>query len=105
MLSTSAFSFDRIFFVLARNKDNHKNTDEFEIRPNQTTDCGVSCPRAPEKLMFNVGNTLAPSFLIGYSSFLQVTRTTIISRMCTKFGQIGPRTAELAALEHLEKST
>ena len=51
-----------------------------------------------------VVTTLAPSFLIRSSSFLQVTRTTITSRTTLKFGQIGPRTAELAALEHLEKS-
>ena len=43
-------------------------------------------------------NTLAPSFLTGSSSYLQVTRTSIISRTSLKFGQIGPRTAELAAL-------
>ena len=49
-------------------------------------------------------NTLAPSFLIGSSSYLQVKRTYIKSRMSSKFGQIGPRTAELAALERLEKS-
>ena len=49
-------------------------------------------------------STLAPSFLIGSSSYFQVTRTSIISRTSSKFGQIGPRTAELAALEHLEKS-
>ena len=54
--------------------------------------------------MSNVDNTQAPSFLMGYSTFLQLTRTTIISRMSSKFGQIGPRTAELAALERLEKS-
>ena len=48
--------------------------------------------------------TLAPSFLIGSSSYLQVTRTSITSRTSSKFGQIGPRTAELAALERLEKS-
>ena len=48
--------------------------------------------------------TLAPSLLIGYSSYLQVTRTSITSRTSSKFGQIGPRTAELAALERLEKS-
>ena len=48
--------------------------------------------------------TLAPSFFIGSSSFLQVTRTTITSRMCTKFGQIRSRTAELHALDRLEKS-
>ena len=50
--------------------------------------------------------TLVPSFLIGSSSFLQVRRTTIItSRASSKFGQIGLRTQELAALERLEKKT
>ena len=49
-------------------------------------------------------STLASSFLIGSSSYLQVMRTSIISRTSSKFGQIGPRTAELAALEGLEKS-
>ena len=49
-------------------------------------------------------NILAPLFLIGSSSYLQVTRTSITSRTSSKFGQIGPRTAELAALERLEKS-
>ena len=48
--------------------------------------------------------TLAPSFLIGTSSFLQVTRTIIISRLGSKFGKVGPGTYELAALERLEKS-
>ena len=47
-------------------------------------------------------STLAPSFLIGSSSHLQVTRTFIISRTSSKFDQIGPRTVELAALERLE---
>ena len=51
----------------------------------------------------NVVTTLAPSFFIGSSSYLQVTRTSITSRTSSKFGQIGPRTAELAALERLEK--
>ena len=35
---------------------------------------------------------------------LQVTRTYITSQTSSKFGKIGPRTAELAALERLEKS-
>ena len=48
--------------------------------------------------------TQAPSFLIGSSSFLQVTRTTIISRLGSNFDQIRPWIVELAALEHLEKS-
>ena len=54
--------------------------------------------------MYNVVNTLAPTFSIGYSSFLQVTRTTIKSRTSSKFGQIGLMPAELAALGRLEKS-
>ena len=49
-------------------------------------------------------SSLAPSFLIGSSSYMQVTRTTIISRTSSNLGQILPRTAELAALERLEKS-
>ena len=47
--------------------------------------------------------TLAPSFLIGFTSFLQVTTTLTKSRMNSKFDQI--RTLELphlAALERLE---
>ena len=48
--------------------------------------------------------TLAPSFLIGSSLFLQVRRTIIISRMGSKFSKIRLGTYELAALEHMEKS-
>ena len=48
--------------------------------------------------------TLAPSFLIRSSLFMQVTITTIKSWICSKFGRIGPGTFELAALERLEKS-
>ena len=47
--------------------------------------------------------TLAPSFLICSSLFLQVIRTTIKSRMGLKFGRIPPGTYELDALERLEK--
>ena len=36
--------FDRILFILAGNDDIHKSLDEFEIRPDPTTDYGVSCP-------------------------------------------------------------
>ena len=50
--------------------------------------------------------TLAPSFLIEKSSsYLQVTMTTINSRQSLNLGQIRQPTAELAALENLEKST
>ena len=48
--------------------------------------------------------TLAPSFLICSSLFLQVRMTAKKSRMGLKFGRIRPGTYELAALERLEKS-
>ena len=48
--------------------------------------------------------TLALSFLIRSSLFLQVTRTSITSQTSSKFGQIEKGTVELAALERLEKS-
>ena len=57
-----------------------------------------------KKLMNNVVTTLAPSFLIGSSSFLQATSKLIISRMGSKFSRIRPGTYELPALERLEKS-
>ena len=81
----------------------HESLDEFQFRLDNTTDSRVICPWASEKSMYNVVNTLAPSFLIGSSLFLQVRRTTIISRTSSNFSQIRPRTAELAALEHLKK--
>ena len=54
--------------------------------------------------MNNVVTTLAPSFLIGSSSFLQATKKTIIAWMGLKFSRIRPGTYELPALAHLEKS-
>ena len=48
--------------------------------------------------------TLAPSILIGSSLFFQVSRTTIKSVQSSNLGRIGPRAAELAALERLEKN-
>ena len=51
----------------------------------------------------NLVSTLGSPFLIESSSFLQVTSTTIISPTGLKFSEIQPGTAELAALEHLEK--
>ena len=54
--------------------------------------------------MNNVVTTLAPSFLIGSSSFLQATSIPIISRMGSKFSRIRPGTYGLPVLERLEKS-
>ena len=82
----------------------HESLDEFKFRSDTDTNTRVICPCASEKLLYNVVSTLAPSFLIRSSLYLQVTRTSITSRTSSKFGKIEPRTAELAALERLEKS-
>ena len=42
--------FYLIFFILACNNDMHESLEEFEIRPDLTTDCGVSCPLGSEKI-------------------------------------------------------
>ena len=52
--------------------------------------------------MYNVVNTLAPSFLIRSFLFLQVRTTTIMSRKSSNFSLIRPRIAEITALERLE---
>ena len=81
----------------------HESLDEFQIRPDTTTDSRVFCSWASEKAMYNVVNTLAPLLLMGSSLFLQVRRTTIIYRTSSNFSQIRPRTAELSALDRIEK--
>ena len=82
----------------------HESLDEFQFGLDTTTDSRVICHWASEKSMYTVVNTLAPSFLIKYSLFLQLRRKTIISRTSSNFGQIRPRTAEIAALDRIEKS-
>ena len=53
------------------------------------------------ELMDIVVTTLAPSFFIGSSLFLQVKRSFIKASMGSKFGQIRPWPLWLAALERL----
>ena len=43
-------AIDPIFFKLAGNEDMHNILDEFEFRPDRTTDYRVSCPWASEKI-------------------------------------------------------
>ena len=40
----SRLFFYPILFILAGYDDMHERSEEFEIRPDPTTDCGVSCP-------------------------------------------------------------
>ena len=49
-------------------------------------------------------STLAPSFVIGTSSFLQVTSTIIKAWMSLNFGQVPSLTTVLAVIERLKKS-
>ena len=41
--------FHLILLILAGNDDMHESSEEFELRCDSTTDCGVSCPLASEK--------------------------------------------------------
>ena len=57
----------------------HEILDEFKFRPYTTTNSRVINPCVSEKLMYNVVNTLAPTFSIESSSFYQVTRLALKS--------------------------
>ena len=96
---SSAFISNGIFSILAGNKDSHKISNNFEFRPDLTSDCGVICPWVFEKSVFCVVATLAPSILIRPSSYLRVRRIAITSRMSSNFSQIRPLTAESSALD------
>ena len=57
--------FYPILFILAGNDDMHESSEEFKIRPDPTTDCGVSCPLASEKIPIDLywGKMVLPLFL------------------------------------------
>ena len=86
----------------------NESLEELKIRPGLTTDCGVSCPLASEKIPIrlimgkNGVATFYWLFLIGSISYLQVTITYIRAWMSLKFCQIRSGTPELASLEHLK---
>ena len=77
--------FKSIILILAGKEDMHESLYEFKFWPETTTDSRVICPCTSEKVMYIVVNTLAPLFLIGSSSYWQVTRTSITSRTSSKF--------------------
>ena len=59
----------------------HGRLDEFEIRTDPTTDCGVSWPGASKIYVHIFGCFLN----------LEVKRTCIQAFMSSNFGQVGPR--------------
>ena len=82
----------------------HKISDEFEFRPNPTTDYGVSCPWASKKIPLDLQwengvPMLARSYFIKSSSKLLVTRTGIKAWSSSILGRIRPLILELLALE------
>ena len=82
----------------------HKISDEFEFRPDRTTDYRVSCPWASKKFPIDLQwengvSMLARSFLIESSSKLLVTRTGIKARTSLISGRIRILTLDLLALE------
>ena len=62
-------------------------SDEFEFRPDPTSDFGVSCPLVFHKSIFCIVATLAPSILIRSSSSLEETNITIASWMSSNLSQ------------------
>ena len=82
---------DPIFFKLTGNKDMHNIMNEFEFRPDRTTDYGVSCPWASKKYPYRPYNgengvsTFSLLFLIGSFWYFHVTRTSIKAWMSLNF--------------------
>ena len=78
-LSLRDFIFNRIFTKFAINKDGYKILDKFDSGPDPTVRMRVTCPfRHPSIYNWeNVVWLMKTSFLIGYSSNLQITRTCI----------------------------
>ena len=82
---------DPIFFKLAGNKNMHNIMNEFEFRPDRTTDYGVSCPWASKKYPYRPYNgengvsTFSLLFLIGSFWYFHVTRTSIKAWMSLNF--------------------
>ena len=82
---------DPIFFKIAGNKDMHNIMNEFEFRPDRTTDYGVSCPWASKKYPYrpyiweNGVSTFSLLFLIGSFWYFHVTRTSIKAWMSLNF--------------------
>ena len=87
---SSTFIFDMIL-ILATTSITSRTSSKFgQIGPRTLELAAFDCLEKSPKTYNgeNVVNTLAPSFLIGSSSFLQVIRTTIRVQLSLKFGQI-----------------
>ena len=130
-LHASSFIFDWIIINISYNQDRHKSSDECDFGPDQTTHFGVTCAWMTKILHIRTWISLRPvgqswsNFMcsitgggerlhnvlrqigskpLTYNGENGVTKTCIKSRASSNFGQIGPLTTELAALERLKIS-
>ena len=104
LIQASYAVLQQLFIKFAGNEDMPKISDEFELRPDRTTDYRVNCPweskTFPIDLQWkNALSMLAHSFLIESSSKLLVTRTGIKAWASSILDQIRPPHLELLALE------
>ena len=53
-MATLAASFFQIVFILAGNEENYKVSNESEMRPDPTSDYGVSCHWASGKILIGL---------------------------------------------------
>ena len=99
-LATSFLIGSSSFLGIARTTITSRISSNFgQVRPQIAELAALERLENPHRLiMGKMLWPLAPLFFFGSSSFLQVTRTTIISRMDSNFTQIRPLTLELAAL-------
>ena len=100
---SSCFIFNSINLILVGNKDMHESLDDFKFWSNTTTNSRVIRPCTSEKLIYNVVNTLAPTFSIGSSSFLQVTRKTNQVWTEFEFWPDGTKGCRVTALDRCQK--
>ena len=112
LVSTLAPSFylqvTSFFFILAGNQDIYNISDNSNFIQIQPRTAELAALERLKKFPYtynweNLVSTLAPSFLIRSSSFLQVMRTTIKAWMSSNLGKILSLTSELVALECLKK--
>ena len=95
---SSAFNFNRIFFILAANESVHKSLNEFEFRPDltQTTElAALECLRI-------IVSTFSRSLLILSFLKLHVSRTYIIVWIIVRITATLDHRQQLAGLEHLK---
>ena len=74
--------FDPILFILAGNEDMHNVTDEFEFRPDRTTDYRVSCLHASSFIFDRIIIKVA-GYQDWHKSLNEFDQTTLFGVTCS----------------------